>query len=78
MNLQTRLVIKNYKLLEREALLKASLQNQSLTQSKPVGFLMMLVLPFGAGFLTQRLSQTMSGAELIRIATPVASLLLRI
>lgn len=78
MNLQTQLAIKNYKLLEREALLKNYLSQGAFTQSKPSSLLLMLALPFGAGFLVQRLAQTMSGAELIRIATPLASLLLRI
>ncbi len=78
MNLQTQLAIKNYKLLERQIELKSEFKDRAVYGSQPNSLITFVIIPLCLGFVAQRLSQTMSGAELLRIATPVASLLLKI
>ncbi len=78
MNLQTRLALKNYKLLEREAVLRELLQQRINTQSKPAHLLLFLIAPFCAGMIFQQLSRRMSRAQMIGLISPLASMFLKV
>lgn len=77
MNLQTRLAIKNNRLLEREAMLRTLLQQRVNTQSKPAQLLLFLIVPFCAGIIFQQLSRRMTHAQMVGVISPLASLFVK-
>lgn len=78
MNLQTRLAIKNFKLMEREALLRDALADRVHATPRSAHLLFFIIAPFCIGFLGQRLSSTHYGARVIRIMSPLGSLFLKV
>lgn len=77
MKLETKLALKNYKLLEREFMLKRSFEERLQSKSRPARLLFFMVMPFLAGVAAQRLSTTRYGAHAVRIISPIGSFLLK-